>query len=86
LEHLARLHAKEKAQNPCQKYRLASGSEKTPIRPPQFYVSLLPNSRIDRIARLPVDTPSGPAESVPLVDFTLAGQPYVAFTGGRLDP
>ena len=51
----------------------------------QFYVSLLPDSRIDGIARLPADTPSGPAESVKLVDFTLAGQPYVAFTGGRLD-
>jgi predicted 3-demethylubiquinone-9 3-methyltransferase (glyoxalase superfamily) len=50
-----------------------------------FYVSLLPDSRIDGVARLPVDTPSGPAESVAVVDFTLAGESYVAFNGGKMD-
>ena len=40
-----------------------------------FYVSLLPNSRIDSVTTLPADTPSGPAGSVKIVEFTLAGQP-----------
>jgi predicted 3-demethylubiquinone-9 3-methyltransferase (glyoxalase superfamily) len=43
-----------------------------------FYVSLLPNSRIDNILRSPVDTPSVPAGSVLTVDFTLAGTQYLA--------
>ena len=52
----------------------------------RFYVSLLPNSRVDRVSPLPVDTPSGPAGSVQVVDFTLAGQPYQAINAGPLDP
>ena len=52
----------------------------------RFYVSLLPNSRLDRVNPLPVDTPSGPAGSVQVVDFTLAGQPYQAINAGPLDP
>lgn len=47
-----------------------------------FYVSLLPNSRIDRIRRLPMDTPGAPAGSVLSVEFTLAGAPYIALNGG----
>lgn len=43
-----------------------------------FYVSLLPDSRIDRITRSPMETPGGPAGSVLLVEFTLAGQSYIA--------
>jgi predicted 3-demethylubiquinone-9 3-methyltransferase (glyoxalase superfamily) len=48
----------------------------------KFYVSLLPDSRIDRIQKSPVDTPSGKAGSVLVVDFTLAGQSYMALNGG----
>jgi len=48
-----------------------------------FYVSLLPDSRIDHVRRSPVDTPSGPAGDVLLVEFTLAGQPYLALNGGQ---
>jgi predicted 3-demethylubiquinone-9 3-methyltransferase (glyoxalase superfamily) len=44
----------------------------------RFYVSLLPNSRIERILHSPVDTPGGSAGSVLLVEFTLAGSPYFA--------
>jgi predicted 3-demethylubiquinone-9 3-methyltransferase (glyoxalase superfamily) len=44
----------------------------------QFYVSLLPDSRIDRVTRSPMDTPGGTAGTVLLVDFTLAGRPYIA--------
>jgi len=47
-----------------------------------FYVTLLPNSRIDRIFRSPADTPSGPAGSVLTVEFTLAGTQYVGLNGG----
>ena len=48
----------------------------------EFYVSLLPDSRIDRIWRSPVDTPSGPAGTVLTVDFTLGGQRFQALNGG----
>ena len=47
-----------------------------------FYVTLLPDSRIDRVLRSPADTPSGPAGSVLTVEFTLAGTQYVALNGG----
>jgi len=47
-----------------------------------FYVSLLPGSRIDNIFRSPVDTPSGAAGSVLTVEFTLAGSPYLGLNGG----
>jgi predicted 3-demethylubiquinone-9 3-methyltransferase (glyoxalase superfamily) len=33
-------------------------------RPPRFYVSLLPDSRIDAVHRSPIDTPSGSADTV----------------------
>jgi predicted 3-demethylubiquinone-9 3-methyltransferase (glyoxalase superfamily) len=51
-----------------------------------FYVSLLPESRIERVTTLPADTPSGPAGSVKVVEFTLAGQSWQAMNAGRLDP
>ena len=51
-----------------------------------FYVSLLPDSRIDRVMRAPVDTPSGPAETVLTVEFTLAGRRYMALNGGPQFP
>ncbi|WP_213774087.1 VOC family protein [Bradyrhizobium sp. dw_78] len=49
----------------------------------KFYISLLPDSRIDRIQRNPIDTPAGKAGSVLVVEFTLAGQEYMALNGGR---
>ena len=51
-----------------------------------FYVSLLPNSRVDRVVRSPADTPSGPAGMVLVVEFTLAGQQYVGLNGGPQFP
>jgi len=48
----------------------------------RFYVSLLPDSRIDGVHRSPVDTPSGTADSVLMVEFTLAGRSYLALNGG----
>jgi predicted 3-demethylubiquinone-9 3-methyltransferase (glyoxalase superfamily) len=51
-----------------------------------FYVSLFPDSRIDSVSTSPSDTPSGPAGSVEIVAFTLAGRPYKALSAGPLDP
>lgn len=52
----------------------------------EFYVSLFADSRVDRVTPIPADTPSGPAGSVPVVEFTLAGQPFMAISAGPLDP
>ena len=52
----------------------------------RFYCSIFPNSRVDRITASPADTPSGPAGSVVIVDFTLNGQPFMAISAGPLDP
>jgi predicted 3-demethylubiquinone-9 3-methyltransferase (glyoxalase superfamily) len=48
----------------------------------KFYVSIFPDSRVDRVWALPTDSPSGPAGSVKVVDFTLFGQPFKAMTAG----
>ena len=48
----------------------------------KFYVALLPNSRIDRVQRNVMDGPVGKAGSVLVVDFTLAGQRFLALNGG----
>ena len=45
----------------------------------KFYVSLLPDSRIEKIQKNPVDSPAG---SVLVVEFTLAGQRFMALNGG----
>jgi predicted 3-demethylubiquinone-9 3-methyltransferase (glyoxalase superfamily) len=48
----------------------------------KFYVSLLPDSRIEKVQKNIVDTPGGKAGSVLLVEFTLAGQRFMALNGG----
>ena len=48
----------------------------------KFYVSLLPDSRIEKIQKNPVDGPAGKAGTVLVVQFTLAGQEYMALNGG----
>lgn len=52
----------------------------------RFYASIFPDSRVDAVTALPADSPSGPAGSVELVEFTLAGQPFMAISAGPLDP
>lgn len=47
-----------------------------------FYVTLLPDSHVDKVWRTPADTPAGPAGTVLTVDFTLAGQPFQGLDGG----
>ncbi|PSC03402.1 hypothetical protein SLNSH_19240 [Alsobacter soli] len=48
----------------------------------RFYVSIVPNSRIDHVIPAMVDTPHVKLGEVLLVEFTLAGQPYAALNGG----
>jgi predicted 3-demethylubiquinone-9 3-methyltransferase (glyoxalase superfamily) len=60
--------------------------EKDAEQAARFYVSLVADSHFGGITTLPSDTPSGPEGSVSVVDFTLAGQAYVAMNAGRLDP
>jgi predicted 3-demethylubiquinone-9 3-methyltransferase (glyoxalase superfamily) len=47
-----------------------------------FYVTLLPDSRIDAVVRAPADNPSTGKGSVLVVEFTLAGQKYSGLNGG----
>jgi predicted 3-demethylubiquinone-9 3-methyltransferase (glyoxalase superfamily) len=48
----------------------------------RFYVSLLPDSRIDVVVPYTVDTPGGSPGDVMVVEFTLAGSRYTALNGG----
>ena len=50
-----------------------------------FYASVLPNSKVTSVTTMPADNPSGPADTLKVVEFTLMGQPFVAFDGGPLD-
>jgi predicted 3-demethylubiquinone-9 3-methyltransferase (glyoxalase superfamily) len=47
-----------------------------------FYVSLLPDSRINHVQRNTADSRSGKAGTVLVVEFTLAGQHFMALNGG----
>ena len=47
-----------------------------------FYVSLLPNSKIETIQKNMADSPAGKAGTVLVVEFTLAGQRFMALNGG----
>src|SRR6476661_832984 len=47
-----------------------------------FYVSLLPDSRIEKIQHNIIDGHSGKAGSVLVIEFTLAGQGFMALNGG----
>jgi predicted 3-demethylubiquinone-9 3-methyltransferase (glyoxalase superfamily) len=48
----------------------------------RFYVSLFPDSRIDKVFRAPGDYPAGKAGDVLMVAFTLMGRPFTALNGG----
>ena len=47
-----------------------------------FCVSLLPDSRIETVQNNPIDGPAGKAGTVLVVEFTLAGQRFMALNGG----
>ncbi len=51
-----------------------------------FYVTLLPDSRVVNVQRTPADTPSQKAGDVIVVEFELAGQRYVGLNGGPIFP
>ena len=42
----------------------------------RFYASVFPDSRVNRVTAMPAESPSGPAGSVVVVEFTLCGQPF----------
>ncbi|MBJ6127957.1 VOC family protein [Microvirga splendida] len=48
----------------------------------RFYVTLLPDSRIDAVLPYTVETPGGQPGDTMLVEFTLAGESYMALNGG----
>ena len=48
-----------------------------------LYVSLLPDSRIEKIQRNPMDRAGAKAGAVLVVEFTLAGQRFMALNGGK---
>jgi len=47
-----------------------------------FYASILPDSRIDKVHRSPVDSPGPKTGDLLLVEFTAAGQKMQALNGG----
>jgi predicted 3-demethylubiquinone-9 3-methyltransferase (glyoxalase superfamily) len=47
-----------------------------------FYASRIPDSRVDRVVRSPIDYPGGAAGSALVVEFTLAGRPFIGLNGG----
>lgn len=51
-----------------------------------FYASIFPDSRVDAVTPMASESPSGPAGSVKVVEFTLLGQRLQAITAGPLDP
>lgn len=51
----------------------------------RFYAGIIPDSRVDAVTALPVETPSGPPGSVKIVRMTLAGAPMVAFSAGAFE-
>jgi len=52
----------------------------------EFYAAIFPDSRVNSVMSMPADSPSGPAGSVDIVEFTLCGQPFKAIAAGPLDP
>ena len=52
----------------------------------RFYATIFPDSRVDSVSALAADSPSGPAGSVAVVEFTLFGQPFFAMSAGPHDP
>jgi predicted 3-demethylubiquinone-9 3-methyltransferase (glyoxalase superfamily) len=48
----------------------------------RFYASVFPDSQVDRVTGMNADSPSGPAGSVKVVNFTLFGQKFMAMSAG----
>ncbi|MBN8609679.1 MAG: VOC family protein [Deltaproteobacteria bacterium] len=48
----------------------------------RLYASIFPRSSVDHVTTMQSDSPSGPAGSVKVVDFTLFGRHFQAMTAG----
>src|SRR2546428_9963332 len=48
----------------------------------KFYVSLFPDSHVDKVVEAPADFPSGKRRDVLSVDFTLMGRKFSGLNGG----
>ncbi len=48
----------------------------------RFYASVFPDSHVDSATPMNADSPSGPAGSVTVVNFTLFGQKFIAMSAG----
>lgn len=48
----------------------------------KFYMSLFPDSRIDKVVRSPPDNPATRAGDVLTVECTMAGSRYIGLNGG----
>ena len=48
----------------------------------RFYASVFPDSHVDSATPMNADSPSGPAGSVTVVNFTLFGQKFMAMSAG----
>lgn len=48
----------------------------------RFYASVFPDSHVDSVTPMNADSPSGPAGSVKVVNFTLFGQKFMAMSAG----
>lgn len=59
---------------------------KEAVEAARFYTSVFPDSHVERITSLPAESPSGPAGSVDIVEFTLCGQAFTAFSAGPHHP
>jgi predicted 3-demethylubiquinone-9 3-methyltransferase (glyoxalase superfamily) len=56
--------------------------EKQAEQAAEYYTSIFPDSRIDRLNRAAADYPSGRKGDVITVDFRLSGQPFTGINGG----
>jgi predicted 3-demethylubiquinone-9 3-methyltransferase (glyoxalase superfamily) len=70
------------AQSKLQKIATFLWYKREAVEAARFYTTLFPDSRVDRVSSLPSDSPSGPAGSVEIVEFTLFGQSFKAMSAG----
>jgi predicted 3-demethylubiquinone-9 3-methyltransferase (glyoxalase superfamily) len=51
----------------------------------RFYAATFPDSRVVKITAVPSESPSGPPDSVKVVEFVLFGQPFLALSAPHTD-
>ncbi len=52
----------------------------------RFYCSVIPNSSFTSATDMPAESPGGPSGSVKIVEFVLAGVPFMAMGTKQMDP